>query len=74
MRILPEIEHVLTVIKANKYRVHILISMSHLAGEALHYEPLNIIRDGISALLGGWIGLNAGNKLCSSLLRLQPSL
>lgn len=48
--------------------------MPHLAGKALHDQPLHIIRNRISALFGKRVGLNAGDKLCSPLLGPQPSL
>lgn len=46
----------------------------HLAREAFHDQPLHIVRNSISPLFRGWIGLNAGDKLSRSLFRLRPSL
>lgn len=46
----------------------------HLAREAFHDQPLHIVCNSISPLFRWWIGLNAGDKLGSSLLGLRPSL
>lgn len=47
---------------------------THLAREALHDQPLDIVSNCITALLGGCIRLNASNEFCSPFLSPQPSL